>query len=64
MGSEMMFAPLVLFIAILVGSATIIQGAIVSFGFTSLLATLLMWSVGLSALLALKLTRHDLSSLG
>ncbi len=59
-----MFAPLGLFIAILVGSAAIIQGAIVSFGFTSLLATLLMWSVGLSALLALKLTRRDLSSLG
>ena len=55
---------LALFIVILVGSAAIIQGAIVSFGFTSMLATLLMWSVGLSALLALKLTRHDLSSLG
>lgn len=59
-----MNAALVLFFALFVGAAAVIEWSIVSFGFTSLLATWLMWSVGLAAMLALKLTRHDLSSLG
>ncbi|NEX91531.1 type II CAAX endopeptidase family protein [Caulobacter sp. 17J65-9] len=53
-----------LFLALMVGSTALMHWAIVSFGFTSMTAVLLMWTVGLSAMLALKLMRQDLSGLG
>ncbi|MBC6983362.1 CPBP family intramembrane glutamic endopeptidase [Caulobacter sp. 17J80-11] len=53
-----------LFLALMAGSTALMHWVIVSFGFTGMTAVLLMWSVGLSAMLALKLMRQDLSSLG
>jgi uncharacterized protein len=56
--------PLVLFFVFFLLFAAAIESAIVAFGFTRLLVTGLMWSVGLSAMLALKLSGQSLSSLG
>jgi uncharacterized protein len=41
-----------------------LQSTIVAFGFTGLFVTALMWSVGVAAMLTLKLTGQSLSSLG
>lgn len=57
-------AALALFFALVLASAAFIDWAIITFGFTMPLATWLMWSVGLSAIVALKLTGRDLSGLG
>lgn len=59
-----MNAPLSLFFALLLGFAALIEWAIVTFSFSGMTATLLMWSVGAAAMLALKLTGQNLSSLG
>lgn len=56
--------PLALFFLLVLASAAIIEGAILAFGFTQLLALSIMWSIGLAAMAALKLSGQDLSSLG
>lgn len=55
--------PLIIFLALVVAFAAFFEAAIVTFG-PGLLTLGLMWSVGLSAMLALKMSGHDLSSLG
>jgi uncharacterized protein len=54
----------VIFIALVVAFAILIEGAMAAVGFTGLLATAVMWSIAISAMLALTLTGQDLSSLG
>lgn len=53
-----------LFLFLVIASASVIEWAIVKFAFTGMLAVCLMWSVGVSAILALKLTGRDLANLG
>jgi membrane protease YdiL (CAAX protease family) len=57
-------SPLVLFFALVVLLCGLIDGAIILLGFSGALVTASMWSVGLSAMLALKLTGRSLSELG
>jgi membrane protease YdiL (CAAX protease family) len=59
-----MNAALALFFVLLLGFAALLEWVIVTFGFNGMTVTLLMWSVGVAAMLALKLTGRDLSSLG
>lgn len=56
--------PIVLFFVFFLIAAFAIESAIVTFGFSRLLVTAVMWSVGLSAMSALKLSGQSLSSLG
>jgi membrane protease YdiL (CAAX protease family) len=56
--------PIALFLALVLASAVLIESAILAFGFTRLLVTALMWSIGLSALTTLTLLRLPLASLG
>lgn len=55
---------LLLFFALLLSFAGLIDWVIITFSFNAMTATLLMWSVGAAAMLALKLTRQPLTSLG
>ncbi|HPE29641.1 MAG TPA: type II CAAX endopeptidase family protein [Parvularculaceae bacterium] len=54
----------VLFVVLVVAMTGFVQWVIIHFAFTGMLAVCLMWTVGVSAMLALKLTGRDLSSLG
>lgn len=55
---------LLIFFALWFVFAVALQSTIVAFGFTGLFVTALMWSVGVAAMLTLKLTGQSLSSLG
>jgi membrane protease YdiL (CAAX protease family) len=55
---------LLLFFALIAAFALILQSAIIAFDFTNHLLTALMWSVGLAAILTLKITGQPLASLG
>jgi len=57
-------SPVVLFLILVVVLCGLIDGAIITLGFSGSLVTASMWSVGLSAMLALKLTGHSLAELG
>ena len=56
--------PIAIFLALVLVFALLIEGAMLSFGFTHLLVTALMWSIGLAALMTLKVLRLPLASLG
>lgn len=55
---------LLIFFALFLIFAVTIETTIVAFGFSRLLVTAIMWSVGVAAMLALKLTGQSLASLG
>jgi membrane protease YdiL (CAAX protease family) len=55
---------LLIFFALWFVFAVALETAIVAFGFTRFFVTALMWSVGIAAMLTLKLTGQSLSSLG
>ena len=55
---------LLIFFALWFVFAVALQSTIVAFGFTGFFVTALMWSVGIAAMLTLKLTGQSLSSLG
>lgn len=57
-------SPVVLFLILVVVLCGLIDGTIIALGFSGSLVTASMWSVGLSAMLALKLTGHSLAELG
>ncbi|WP_158765987.1 CPBP family intramembrane glutamic endopeptidase [Terricaulis silvestris] len=55
---------LLIFFALWFVFAVALESAIVAFGFTRFFVTALMWSVGIAAMLTLKLTGQSLTSLG
>jgi uncharacterized protein len=55
---------LLIFFALWFVFAVALESTIVAFGFTGFFVTALMWSVGIAAMLTLKLTGQSLSSLG
>jgi membrane protease YdiL (CAAX protease family) len=57
-------SPLLLFFALVVLLCGLIDGMIIVLGFSGVLVAAAMWSVGLSAMLALKLTGRSLFELG
>jgi membrane protease YdiL (CAAX protease family) len=57
-------SPLLLFLVLVVVLCGLIDGTIIVLGFNGALVTASMWSVGVSAMLALKLTGHSLTELG
>ncbi|QGZ95099.1 CAAX amino terminal protease self- immunity [Terricaulis silvestris] len=64
MGVTMRTKQLLIFFALWFVFAVALESAIVAFGFTRFFVTALMWSVGIAAMLTLKLTGQSLTSLG